>query len=236
MAIRFIALMSFLITQLVLLYFAGFLQSWTPKGVDTGPGGSVVLNLALLLAFGLVHSALARPAVKQKLYGAFNEKLSRSIYNLIASAQLALVMYWWTPLRDTLWQFESGIGAGIAYALFGLGLGLLFWAIFAIDAWHFFGLRQAFGDLRSAPQFVVRGPYRLVRHPIQTGLILSIWATPHMTTGHALLAVFLTFYSVLATLMLEERDLRAQLGSDYEQYRRRVPALLPRVFGRRDQT
>ncbi len=233
MFIRFFALLSFLLTQLLLLYFAGFLQNWTPTGIDSGTGSNPAASLAALAAFGFVHSLLARPMVKQKLYGAFDEKLSRSVYNLVASVQLALLMAGWAPLPETLWHLTSPVAGGIAYALFGLGLGLLYWAIIAIDPWHFFGLRQAFGSQPATPQFVVRGPYRLVRHPIQTGLIVALWATPHMTVGHALLAAFLTAYSVLATLLLEERDLRAQIGQDYERYRQRVPALWPRLFGKR---
>jgi protein-S-isoprenylcysteine O-methyltransferase Ste14 len=73
----------------------------------------------------------------------------------------------------------------------------------------------------------MRGPYRHVRHPIQTGLIIALWAAPSMTVGHALLAGFLTLYSVFATLFLEERDLVNAMGDGYRAYRRKVPALIP---------
>jgi protein-S-isoprenylcysteine O-methyltransferase Ste14 len=58
------------------------------------------------------------------------------------------------------------------------------------------------------------------------GVLLVLWATPTLTTSHALYAAGMTAY-VLVGLRFEERDLLRVFGAEYESYRQRVPMLLP---------
>ena len=82
------------------------------------------------------------------------------------------------------------------------------------------------GESAPASQFTERGVYRWIRHPIQTGILIGMWCTPVMTMTHLAFAALMTAY-ILIALRFEERYLVATLGTAYEDYRRRVPMLLP---------
>lgn len=82
---------------------------------------------------------------------------------------------------------------------------------------------------RKAGHIVVdSGPYRLVRHPIYTGLIAAGFilagelGTPRALAGAAVLA-----FGWWLKARLEERFLSAELGESYDDYRRRTPMLVP---------
>jgi methanethiol S-methyltransferase len=221
--LRLFALVCCLASLAAMAAFAAFVQNWLPKSIDTGAppfDGSLADNLILLAAFGIVHSLMARPAFKRALYGR-QPGLDRPIYVLVSALQLWMLIACWTPMPQTLWHADAVWAIALAYGLFALANLLVAWAVFSIDALHFFGLRD------EEPPFALKGPYRFVRHPIQTGLILALWATPHMTVGHALMAAVLSAYSIAATLGLEERELELAHGEDYRKYRVAVPALLP---------
>jgi protein-S-isoprenylcysteine O-methyltransferase Ste14 len=125
------------------------------------------------------------------------------------------------------------MAAWLLIGVYWLGWGIVFSSTFMIDHFDLSGLRQAFFALRGAelPGQSFKTPllYRIVRHPLMLGFLLVFWATPEMTAGHLLFAIMTTAY-ILIALQFEERDLIAAFGTTYEQYRRRVPMLLPRIF------
>jgi protein-S-isoprenylcysteine O-methyltransferase Ste14 len=73
------------------------------------------------------------------------------------------------------------------------------------------------------------GPYRIVRHPIYTGIITAAIATVVVTGSlHAVLGAICLTAGYCMKARLEERFLRGELGADaYDSYRRRVPMLVP---------
>ena len=79
-------------------------------------------------------------------------------------------------------------------------------------------------------QFVAAGPYRYVRNPLYLGSwLLALGVSILMPPSGA--AFFLLAFSVFVLLLIsaEERFLAAKQGDVYQQYRRRVPRLLPRM-------
>ena len=111
------------------------------------------------------------------------------------------------------------------------------WGVYALRTFDPFGVRPIRDHLRgasnqslasplSAGDLVVRGPYRLVRHRLYSCIIVLLWADPQMNASRLLFAVMWTAWIYAGTLM-EERDLMAEFGDKYRQYRRQVPMLAP---------
>ena len=105
---------------------------------------------------------------------------------------------------------------------------------FLINHFDLFGLRQVWLFLLGKPytrlKFGTPGPYRLVRHPLYVGWFFAFWMTPTMTYAHLLFAIATAAY-ILIAIQFEERDLVHEYGPMYEDYRRRVPMLIPFMRG-----
>ena len=233
------AVASYAVFLVSFLYAVGFVGNYlVPKSIDVGgpapTSAAIAIDLLLLGLFAVQHSVMARPAFKQWWTRLIAPACERSTYVLLSSLLLLLLFWQWRPLPAPVWEF-GGLAAWLLTGICGLGWSIAFAATFMIDHLDLSGLRQAFFALRGAeaPGQSFRAPlfYRVVRHPLMLGLLLAFWATPEMTAGHLLFAIMTTAY-ILVGLRFEERDLIAQFGATYQQYRHRVPMLLPRLFGR----
>jgi protein-S-isoprenylcysteine O-methyltransferase Ste14 len=96
-------------------------------------------------------------------------------------------------------------------------------------------LRTLIGLPQLAPgrypaTLLTEGAYAWVRHPRYLEVLLGF-------LGYALVCNYLAAYGVLvflalsflALIPLEERELAERFGAAYEEYRRRVPAIFPRL-------
>jgi protein-S-isoprenylcysteine O-methyltransferase Ste14 len=227
--------------QVALAPMLPMLQGLVPHSIDVGgtsstPAVAVLIDVALILAFGLQHSVMARTGFKDWLKQHLPESAERSVYVLLASLMLMLLFWQWRPIAGIAWAATSFAGQAFAWSVFGLGFGIVLLSTFLIDHFDLFGIkqviRQYFDKPAAAHQFVTPLLYKLVRHPLYLGFILAFWGGPVMSAGHLLFSAAMTSY-ILIAIQFEERDLVRQLGERYSTYRRQVPMLIPRPLSRR---
>ena len=85
--------------------------------------------------------------------------------------------------------------------------------------------------LKEDHELIVRGPYRLVRHPIYTGLLAMLIATA-IEQGHlaGMLGLIFVFASFWIKLDNEEEVMRKQFPDQYPAYAERVKRIIPFVL------
>jgi protein-S-isoprenylcysteine O-methyltransferase Ste14 len=82
--------------------------------------------------------------------------------------------------------------------------------------------------LKQDHALIRSGPYRWVRHPIYTGLLLALLGSAiALGETRGLIALLLFIVAFLRRVGIEERLLGEEFGGAYSQYCRDVPALVP---------
>jgi protein-S-isoprenylcysteine O-methyltransferase Ste14 len=126
---------------------------------------------------------------------------------------------------------EQFVPHSIAFQSMGLFLCI---AGAAIACWarHLLGANwSATVQLKDDHQLIMRGPYRLIRHPIYSGLLLLFLGNAVLVGDwRGLLAVAIVFLSFWRKLRLEERWLSQLFGETYRQYLARTKALIPALL------
>lgn len=200
---------------------------WPRLAVTGGEATGLVVDIGLVLLFGLSHSVMARQGFKKHWTRVVPWWAERSTFVLTAGVVLGATVSLWQPLPDVVW-LVSGAWASLLWGLCAAGWLYLLLSTWAIDHFDLFGLRQGYlhaaGRKYTSIEFKRKWMYRYSRHPIMAGVLLGVWATPHMTLGHLVMAVALSIYIAIG-VAYEERDLLQRFGETYRRYRGEVGAL-----------
>ncbi len=129
------------------------------------------------------------------------------------------------PMR--LWMLTLD-EAWLCAALMAIGFAFAWWARI-----HLGTLWSGWITRKADHRVIDTGPYRIVRHPIYTGILLAVYATAAAKgTILGLLGALIITVGIWMKARLEEGWLRNELDPGaYDAYRRRVPMLVP--FGPR---
>jgi protein-S-isoprenylcysteine O-methyltransferase Ste14 len=141
---------------------------------------------------------------------------------LLATLFLVSARAFIPALQVRLWDESFAIGWAMV-AVSAFGYAWCWWArVYLGKLW------SAGVSRKEGHRVVDTGPYGIVRHPIYSGAILAAFAfavaraTP---LGILMALVFTAFFTWKARV--EERFLQEELGPAYDEYRRRVPMLVP---------
>jgi protein-S-isoprenylcysteine O-methyltransferase Ste14 len=196
----------------------------------------IVWNLVLVALWGIVHTVMARDSFKAVLTKIVPEAAERPTYVLVAGITSVLLVGLWQPVGGVIWSVTNPTAAIAIWVVFVFGWIYLLASTFAINHFDLFGLRQVYlnytNQIPTPLAFTKRAMYRFTRHPIQTGVLIGIWAVPVMTATHVLLSIGFTLY-IIVGLWFEEKDLVKDIGAPYEQYRQETGKLFPKLIGRK---
>ena len=133
------------------------------------------------------------------------------------------------------WQVRIPlVPAAVVVGVFFLLLGtfLLIWSFKSLGAGRAFGKELFLPGSRS--KLVTGGIYAYTRNPLYLSVTIIFlgWFFALRLTPAAILTI-LFFVHFLLVAKWEERELGERFGREYEEYRKRVPFLVPRATGRR---
>jgi len=207
-----------------------FMSYYIDKPIVLLDTNAIIVDISLLLLFALQHSIMARSFFKDGLFSNVSDAVKASSYSVASSVCLLAIFYFWQPLEGYVWSFESGFLFWSLTCVYVCSWLIAFLATFVIDHFELFGLHQGYRLLKNIPQkespFKIAYFYKYVRHPIQAGTLLGLWATPSMSYTHLLLSVGMSVY-IFIGLYFEERSLVSLFGKEYEEYKKSTPMIFP---------
>jgi len=190
--------------------------------MSTFSGQFVAVCYAIFFCYWIVAAFFAkRTAERQGRWGRSTIIAVAVLFLLLFISRRAIP----TSAGSRLWADSPAIAIAAVLAT-ATGLIILLWArVILAGNW------SADVVLKENHELIVRGPYRHVRHPIYTGIILMalggvlLWGT---TTALALMFLLPAF--LWRKLLQEERLMTQHFPDAYPLYRARVKALVPFVI------
>jgi protein-S-isoprenylcysteine O-methyltransferase Ste14 len=143
---------------------------------------------------------------------------------LITWLPLAVLTF---ALRDVLLGHRMELPAALhvlGFVLFVAGAGLQVWTLFLLTLPVITGMPEVTRSVQG--RLMTRGPFGVVRHPTylsHTLMLLGVFFVTEVT-AIGIVAVIDVFVVNSMVIPLEERELLERFGTEYEEYRRKVPS------------
>src|SRR5712664_3234090 len=179
---------------------------------------------ALWMLFGLYWIVSAFKLKKTKRHESWSQRF-RYVLPLLAAFYLLSrpeAHYGWLGARFVP---ASDAAAWIGVALTAAGVAVAFWA-----RWHLGANWSGVVTLKEGHELIRTGPYRAIRHPIYTGILLGLLGTAvAMGEVRGLLAVTIAWLSFYLKARREESFLTQEFGEKFEAHAKQTGMFLPRA-------
>jgi len=181
---------------------------------------------ALWILFGLYWLVSALKLKKTKRRESWGQRL---VYVLPLAAAFGLLF---RPEARHGWLGTRFVPAGpvtewAGVLLTAAGVAIAFWA-----RWHLGANWSGVVTLKEGHELIRTGPYRSVRHPIYTGILLGLLGTI-VVTGEVrgLLGVAIAWASFYWKARREESFLRQEFGDKFGTHAKETGMFLPKIVG-----
>lgn len=184
----------------------------------------------LSILFFFQHSVMVRTFFRNWIALTIPHRYQPTLYSIVSSVVLSFAMLFWQPSQTLLFQIPVQLKF-LPYAMLLISISGFMWGIFSLRSFDPLGITAILKhsgrkNHLPPPEFVVRGPYLWVRHPLYTFVIILIWSSPDICSDRLLFNVLWTCWIIIGSFF-EEKNLVAEFGDKYRLYQKTVPMLFP---------
>ncbi len=125
--------------------------------------------------------------------------------------------------------FRSPTNIVVSVPVLAIGVFLVLWSNL-----HFLKVKGTPVPFNPPPKVVTTGPYTYVRNPMVTGVFFVVLGVGLLLGSITLVFIFtpiVVLLSLWELKMIEEPELEQRLGSEYVEYKKRVPMFFPWMKG-----
>ncbi|SRR5579875_1546872 len=180
-------------------------------------------------AFWIYWSFAARGnSAKSATTSTYNEPGRTSkLHTALFAVSFALLLMSWSQQGALGWRIfpNSSYLMACGFALTVSGLAFAVWARLHLGRYWSGNV-----SIKEDHKLIQTGPYRFVRHPIYTGILVGMIGTA-IAVGEvrAILAIGFLLAALMVKIPQEEQALTSTFGRKYANYRKKVKALVPYV-------
>ncbi len=116
-------------------------------------------------------------------------------------------------------------GILLAIQIIGLAVGL--WGVLAMKVGNF----NVQPEVKHTAVFISRGPYKIIRNPMYTGLLIFFSVSILNNFSYVRVAVFLALTTaLLLKIAMEEQFLTERFEKEYIAYKKKTYRLIPYIY------